>query len=222
MTQKIAPFLILGFVILIALTPFIVRVSIECRSQYGKCPDDINYQLSQYNGKNLYQARKKSSDYLQKNPLVSSFSLQFKVPRILSVNLLVKKPQFSIFDKETSKFALVDKDGKVISIVSNSSLPSVHALGGNLKVGDQVSDKELFALKLMQGVWEMYQVRSGEIQDNNLIIGLQGGVTVIFPQDGDTNVILGTLRLVYGKIESPDYLGKYSQIDLRFKNPVLR
>lgn len=69
----------------------------------------------------------------------------------------------------------------------------------------------------------MYGVQKGEITDSGLVIELPGSIRVIFPLDApDPRVLLGSLRLVYSKITSGDMVGKYSEIDLRFKNPVLR
>ena len=92
----------------------------------------------------------------------------------------------------------------------------------DLQVGSSVSAQELFALELIQGIWQMYQVGLGELKDDGLVVELPGRITVIFPKEGDKDILLGEVRLVYGKVENIDTLGKYSQIDLRFKNPVLR
>jgi hypothetical protein len=216
-------YLLLGlFVIFVVALPFLVRVKIECQSQFGNCPDEIEVQLNKFNGKILYLAKQESSKYLAKSLLVSNFSMQFKVPSVLQINLLIKKPAYSILDKTTGKTGLVDKDGRIISISPNSSLPEVAVSGEDLQVGNKVSDQEFFDLELMQGIWQMYLVSLGEIQDNSLVVELPAGVTVILPQEGDKEILLGEVRLVYEKVESTNVANKYSQIDLRFKNPVLR
>jgi hypothetical protein len=120
------------------------------------------------------------------------------------------------------KSVLVDRDGLILS--SGNSILTIPTLitSENLKnVGEKTNNNQLFALKLIEGVYEMYQVNTGKMIDNSLTVELVSGIEVIFPIDGDIQVLLGSLRLVYAKIES-NITGTYSQIDLRFKSPVLR
>jgi len=212
-----------GLVLLIIIIlPFIIKVGVECQSQFGACPSEIEVQLNRFDGSSLFRARRESSKYLAKNYLVSDFSMQFKIPNLLDINLLIKKPAFAILDRSTGKTGLVDKDGRIISVSLGSSLPTVAVMKTDLQVGSSVSAQELFALELIQGIWQMYQVGLGELKDDGLVVELPGRITVIFPKEGGKDILLGEVRLVYGKVENIDTLGKYSQIDLRFKNPVLR
>ena len=89
------------------------------------------------------------------------------------------------------------------------------------KVGETVSTHDLFALNLILGVNEMYQVLYGTITNDALVVDIPPSVRVIFPLEGDSEVLLGGLRLIYAKVTA-DYLGTYSQIDMRYKNPVLK
>jgi len=211
-----------ALVLFVVVLPFFIKVGVECQSQFGVCPSEIDVQLNRFDGNSLFRARQESSKYLAKNYLVSDFSMQFKIPNMLYANLLVKKPVFAILDRSTGKNGLVDKDGRIISVSSSSSLPTVAVMNTNLQAGGNVSAREYFALELMQGIWQMYQVSLGEIKDDSLVVELPGGVTVTFPREGNKEVLLGEVRLVYGKVESMGTASKYSQIDLRFKNPVLR
>ena len=68
---------------------------------------------------------------------------------------------------------------------------------------------------------DMYQVNVGNIENDSLLVDITPKVRVIFPLEGDYKVLLGGLRLIYTKITT-DYSGIYSQIDMRYKNPVLR
>lgn len=209
-------------VFLVIVLPFFLKVEVECQSQFGDCPNEIQVALNRLDGMSLFRARRGCSKYLAKNYLVSDFSMHFKVPNLLDINLLIKKPVFAIFDRSTGKNGLVDTDGRIISVSPDSALPTVAVTGTNLQIGSNVSARELFALELIQGIWQMYQVSFGELGDNGLVVELPGGITVTLPQEGDKEILLGKVRLVYEKIENMDTFGKYSQIDLRFKNPVLR
>lgn len=208
-----------GFV---AVLPFLVKVKVDCKSQYGDCPQQISDQINLFNGKSLFAARKGISKILKFEFLVSDFSLQYKIPNILHAELLVKKPIAAFGDSTTGSVILVDKDGIALSIASDSALPVVTVTGNLPKIGQYIGDSNFFALNLATGIYQMYQIGDSQVQDNSLLVELPGQIRVIFPLEGDTQILLGSLRLIYSKIQSDGNMSKYSQIDLRFKNPVLR
>ena len=198
--------------LLFFLPPFLVKVKVSCKTQYGECPSDINSKLQTVNSKKLPIAKREITKALKGEPLITDYSMQFKLPDIIEVNVLVKKPAFAFKDRTTGKIYAVDEDGQILSEEDDTSLPLLIQDGGEVNP---------FALKLMSGVFTMYQVRTGEIKNESLVVELPGAVVVIFPVDGDSEILLGSLRLIYARIES-DEEKKYSEIDLRFKNPVLR
>jgi hypothetical protein len=209
--KLIIPFLFLVLV-LSFLMPVLIKVRPECRSQFGSCPKAVESEIRNLGSGSLYKTKKSISKILKNNPQVSNFSFQFKLPNILSVNLLVLKPEFAVFDKNSDKTYLVDASGKIIGESDTSPLPTV------VQEGDGVN---IFCLNLVKGVYEMYGVSRGEIREESLVIELPGPVRVIFPVRGENSqVLLGSLRLIYAKITTEP--GRYSEIDLRFKNPVLR
>ncbi len=204
----------------------VIRISnIECSSQYGDCPDDINSRLQGLRHKSLIEVKKGATKVLRDNFLISDFSTQFKLPSSLKMNLVIKKAMFALKQKDTNNYALVDKSGYVVAIADNSNLPTV-IIDEKLKnVGEVVNDNNLLALKFMSGVFNMYQINVGEVKNNNLVVELPSALTVIFPLAGDelrdSDFYLGVLRLITTKIETEN-TGIYREIDLRFKNPVLR
>ncbi len=194
--------------------PLLVRARVECVGQFGDCPEEIESGIRNLESGSLYKTKKSISKILKNNPRVSDFSFQFKLPNILSVNLLVLKPEFAIFDKNSGKTYLIDGSGKNIGESDSSPLPTI------IQTGDSIN---LFSLNLIKGVYDMYGLSRGEILDSSLVIELPGPVRVIFPVRGENpQVLLGSLRLIYAKITAGDALERYSEIDLRFKNPVLR
>ena len=97
---------------------------------------------------------------------------------------------------------LVDRNGKALSVASGSALPVV-AIAENLpKAGQNIGDSDLFALNLALGVSQMYQINESVVQDGSLLVELPGQFRVLFPLEGDTQVLLGSLRLIYSKIQS--------------------
>lgn len=220
--KKTIPFILfLATILTFFLVPYFIKVNIECKTQYGSCPEEIIKSISIYQSKNLVSAQRGIEKTLKSNALVSNFSMHFKLPGLLEVNVLIKKPLFAVSDRGSGKIGVVGENGKILSIVDDSPLPQI-VNDESLEVGSNVSAQDLFALKLIRGVYDMFQVGRGEIRDNSLLVVLPPNYTVTFPLEGDAQVLLGELRLTYAKIESDKTQNTYSEIDLRFKNPVLR
>lgn len=186
--------------------------SVECATQYGACPSDMQFSIfnfhreAGYSFSNLSKTKKEIAKILDNNLLISSYSTQYAFPDKIKVNILLKKPRFAIFDKTSSKYLLLGNDGIVLTEATETSLPTVIQEGG---------EPNLFALSLMEGIFAMYQVNRGEIVNNSLVVELPSGVGVIFPLEGDKDLLLGSLRLIYSKVDD-------KEIDLRFDAPVLR
>lgn len=150
------------------------------------------------------------------------FGTQFKLPSTLLINLVVKKPVFAIISNDPKLISLVDSQGRVLGTTNTSALPTVVNTNSKYKPGETVSSQDLLALNLIQGVYQMYQVNKLVVENNSLVVELPSQIKVLFPLSGERDLILGTLRLVYTKVTSGEQAGKYKEIDLRFKNPILR
>lgn len=201
--------LILLFLILL---PFLIKVQIECISQDGVCPGEVNAKIETLNNKSLFQVKTGIPKILKKDPMVTDFTTQFKLPNVLLVNIIAKKPIFALKDKGTGKIYLISKDGVILSTTENTDLPTIEQDGNT---------PNLFSLNLILGVYQMYQVGYGVISNDTLVVDMKDGFKVIFPLEGDWQVLLGSLRLIYSKVEEGGNPNKYSQVDLRFVNPVL-
>lgn len=214
------------FIILIAVVfapGFLIKAKVVCKSQHGDCPDQITESLKSLDGEKLYFARKDLKKNLKSNFLVSAFTIQFKLPNILKVDLIVKKAAFALHDGGSGNIALVDKEGTVLTYGESTGLPEVLVAEALPAIGNSVSERNLTALNIMQGIFKMYQIRTGHIEGDTLLVDLPGAIRVIFPLAGfDTDKLLGSVRLIYTNIRDSDSGKNYSQIDLRYKNPVLR
>ena len=208
--------------VLLIVSPLLIKVQIDCKSQYGACPQQILDKLNSFNGKSLFSAKGGIKKILKSDFSISGYSLQFKIPNILHAELLIKKAIIAFKDNKSDSLALVDADGKVLSVVTDSVLPVITVAESLQKEGQNIGTANLFALGLAQGVSQMYQINNFMIADGRLLVELPGQIRVIFPLDGDRDILLGSLRLIYSKIQEDGNLAGYSQIDLRFKNPVLR
>jgi len=212
--KKLITLFIVLAVILTLFALSSIKVRTVCKSQFGNCPTEIEGEINSRSGEKLYVVKTELAKVLRNNSQVSDFSFQFKLPNRLEVNLLILKPEFAILNKNTGKTYLVDRSGKVIGESASSLLPTI------IQLDDTVN---IFSLNIVKGIYDMYGVSKGEIVDSSLVIELPGAVKVIFPVRGeDYQVLLGSLRLIYTKITATESVGKYSEIDLRFKNPVLR
>lgn len=216
-------FLPLFVLLLIFLPPRLIKISkIECAIQYGLCPEDIEQRIKNKELKSLSEIKENIKKIMSDYYYVTDFSMQFKIPSTLRVEILVKKPIFAIKQKNTQNFALIDKNGKILAVSQNSGLPTIVTEYPIKSVGTSVEPKELLAMKLISGVFSMYQINLGNVEGTSLLVDLPPGLRVIFPlgEDVDRDVALGSLRVIYSKVmEEP---GKYREIDLRFRNPVLR
>lgn len=222
MIKKFKYILIFLVFAIIFISPFFIKVHIECKSQEGTCPNELNAKLQMINGKHLFQGDPEVSKLLKKDFIISNFSTQLKLPNILLINVIVKKPIFALKNADSGKFELIDQNGYVLTTSDSSNLPTVSTNESFQKPGEKISDSDLFALKLVYGMYQMYQIGYGTISNDSLLVDMPTGIRVIFPlRSGDTEVLLGGLRLIYTKI-SNDSLNSYSQIDMRYINPVLR
>lgn len=215
-------FLVFAIIAGIFIAQFIVKVKVTCKSQFGDCPASIVSDLQKENSKTLFKAKNDINKLLKNNYLLTEYSQQFKLPGILVVNILERKPAYALDNQTTSEIWLIDSDGTVLSKVQGTTLPKVIVQNSVPKPGEKVDSKTFTALKIIQGVWEMYQVSVGEASESSMVVNLPSNINVIFPLDSDPEISLGALRLIYTKITTGDNIGKYQQIDLRFKNPVLR
>lgn len=223
MKKILLPAIFLILLLAIFLPRFFIKVKIDCRTQYGGCPGEIVNQIIPLEGKSMFYANRELEKKLKSNFIVSAFSIQFKLPNILRVDLIVKKPIFALRNITTRTLALVDKEGMVLAISEETELPEVSVNGELSEPGERVTDTHLLALELTQGVYKMYQTRTSTIEGDTLLVELPGPIRVIFPLvDADREMLLGSLRLIYSGIQSGEGGALYSQIDLRYKNPVLR
>lgn len=222
MKEKLKKIFILVSFLMILIVPFRIKVKVECKSQDGNCPTEVTSGLENFSDKNFYSAKKGITKYLKTNYYVSDYSIQFKLPNKISVNTIIKKPVFAVYSKAINKYFLIDSSGVVLATQDTSKLPVVFKDNAEYKPGGKISGDDLFALNIIEGMIKMYQIGSGTVVNDTLLVDMPGSIRVIFPlRDAELSVILGSLRLIYSKI-STDNVGKYSQIDLRYKNPILR
>lgn len=221
--------IILLFVFLVIFVPRVLIIDeIMCSSQFGPCKQSIVESLANIKQNSLFDASRNIDEYFLDNTLVSDYSVQFKLPRKLTVSVIERKPVFGVKAGQGSQIALIDKDGRVISIEDTSGLPILITNGNLPEIGHIISPRILFALKIVSDMHSVYHVSGGSIENDGLEFDLKDGPLVIFPLEGDVDILLGSLSSILSQLNIGDgdiKIGTTDEvrlIDLRFKNPVIR
>ena len=161
-------------------------------------------------GESINNAKKKITEEFNNTKQIEKYSSRFKLPSTLRIDLILKKAKYAIQNKNTKEIVLVDDKGMVLEQVDKTNLPYI------IVDGSLTDNKQLFALELMYGIYYLYQVKTGEIVNDSLEVIIPKEGKIIFPLEGERDVLLGSLKLVLSRA------GNFKEIDLRYKNPVIR
>ena len=211
---------------------FITISQIICKSQFGPCNPLLVSRLDKLRGEKLRVSKTEIKNILTSEILVLDSLIQFKLPNILEVTMVERKPLVSLTKKGASAYAQVDKTGLVIRIDDSSSHPKLITAGRIPNVGEKVDNKNLFALDILYRVFAFYQVQQGILEENYMEIMMKNGLKVIFPLQGDGEILISSLQLILARLnkgeegirisEYEKILSNPNTIDLRYKNPVVR
>lgn len=220
---------ILLIILFIYLSPLFVKKliyisKVECVSQYGTCSDDLNETLKFSQGHDLYASKSNIDRILKENIQINSYLIQYKIPNILKVEVNIKKPRYAIKDLKGTTYA-IDKEGSVLGSSVGSSVPTLVKNEVNYKMGDKISTSDLFALEIIEKTAILYPVSTGLLDKETLKITLENNILVLYPTEGDVDVLIGSLRLIFSRLNEGSQgirMEDVREIDLRFKNAVLR
>jgi hypothetical protein len=200
----------------------------QCVSQYGPCSQSTQDLLIKEAGKNLLTVKKDLIQVFKDDSTVKEYSINYQIPDILKINLIEKKAINAIYSLAQKKYALADNEGLIIRILDETNLPVVEISGPLKNVGEKVGVEENNALQIINLFYNTYFVKRGSLINESLETFLPDGKKVIFPLDRDASVLFGSLKLVMDVLNSDTKEPKIEndlqikEIDLRFKNPVLR
>ena len=210
---RIGIYILLIFLLFIPILifPRIVKVKkIECYNQYGLCADDFMSKVNPAIGESINNAKKKITEEFNNTKQIEKYSSRFKFPSTLRIDLILKKAKYAIQNKNTKEIVLVDDKGMVLEQVDKTNLPYI------IVDGSLTDSKQLFALELMYSIYYLYQVKNGEIVNGSLEVVIPKEGKIIFPLEGERDILLGSLKLILSRA------GNFKEIDLRYKNPVIR
>lgn len=203
----------LGFAI-----PHVVKVGdVVCTSQFGPCSNYISEKTGKIKGMSITDAKSQLGKVFQKDAKVVNFTAKFRLPNKLMVWVVERKPVAALQFGNSNKYTLVDKDGKVLGLQTEVSLPVV-------LIESKTDDRSVsFAANLMDSLFLVYQTKLGHLRaDGSLQVDNINGKTVIFPLDGDRDTLIGSLKVILSGLITEPSASRIRQIDLRFKNPVIK
>jgi hypothetical protein len=207
------------------VVPYFLKIdNLVCRSQFGLCSLPLEQKIEPLKGKSYREVRKNLKKLLSDDSTVDKFSYQLKLPSTVVINLIENKAEFGLKTPGSGQVALIDGEGRVIKVSDVSNLPAVSSDKPFPEIGGSVTAKELFALKLVRDLFSVYQIKEGELKNDTFTVRLPQGQTVIFPTEGDRELLMGSLSAIVSRLNggTEDSTINVSVIDLRFKNPILK
>jgi|SRR3989344_1479029 len=219
----------IGIILLLVLFAAAFRESVKnitCKTQYGPCEEEDYKKVQGIIGENLLlvSSSKVKAEVLQnfKNEEVVVHKI---IPNTLSLIIEKRRAYAAVAKDNLGGTFLISRDGKTLSFVESSALPQL-ALGPEYPtpiVGENVPDPVIRAARIVSLTSKIRQIKKATLANSQLTVDSEG-TTIIFPEDGDPEVLVGALQLIVSraKMESPAVPKEPVSIDLRFKNPVLK
>ena len=202
--------------------------SIKCSSQFGSCNRVISEKIKEYEYKDLRSVKKGLNFYLAENALVLKYTIQFKFPGEVYVDVVERKPEFAVIRKDFEDIWLVDEGGYVMSKTSSSVLPTLESEREFLNQDESLCQEEIFSLSILKDMYSLYNSDYAKMDSESLEFVIGDNLKVIFPLSGERSVLMGSLIAILNQLNTGseesriEYTGEISVIDLRFKNPVIR
>ncbi|OGM33254.1 hypothetical protein A2803_00185 [Candidatus Woesebacteria bacterium RIFCSPHIGHO2_01_FULL_44_21] len=199
-----------------------IRVAdVTCTTQNGMCPSEIQSMVDASKGKSYFDAKNELASTLAESMRIARYTIRFNLPSTLAVEITERKPEIAAKFGENTYF-LFDKDGVSLGEVSSTELPIITVF--SVPRGERVN----FAVRLARDLVKYYSAGELKMDKYGLYAKVKNGVEVVFPLEGDLDVLLGSLEVTLsqlnrGREDSTIGLtaGKIHKVDLRYKNPVI-
>ncbi len=224
---------VIGVIVLMSVALLIpnkiIIKNIECTSQNGKCSQRIESGIWQYVGMPLRTSQNAVRDFLTHELVSKDMTIRYRYPSTLSVTVVETKPVFALSNNDENTFRLLDENGNVLSESNETNLPYAKVQDELPAVGAKVDEGTIFALGILSDLSSSYQLSKGELNGDGLLVELPTKTKVLFPLNGDREILLGSFILVINQLNSVkvgstmDKVGLAGKtLDLRYKNPVIR
>jgi len=201
----------------------------ECRGNNGSCSREVADILTSALPLKITEVKNSLRESIGNSPMVESYSYQFNLPNTLEVYVIEKKPSFVVFDTSTSHYHLIDKKGDYIMKTEESDFdfPMINVSSFSTPLGDFVGNNIFFALKVIQKVGLISKMKQANVDNWSLQIDLEEGIKATFPLEGDIDYLGGAFFLIISQLNKDNNEfridnKRVSEIDFRFRNPVIK
>lgn len=210
------------------LSGSLVKVKkISCFTQNDDiCPREIIEAIAKVKPDNYRSKIIGIREILNQSPYVNDYLIQYQIFDSMKIHLNITSAIFAIEDKSENKFFMIDSDGIVIDEKGATNLPFLTIDQLKLRKGDRVDDTIKFAGSIIKKINNLYSVKNGIFsKDFDYVEFRINGKRVFMPTRGDIDYLVGGLQIIFSRLNDNELATKMnniSEIDLRFKNPVLR
>lgn len=210
------------------ILPRIIKIdSIRCSTQFGQCGDAFEDLYLEEDKVNLLVAREMLEGKIKADFRIDKSSVRYSFPSTLDVSIVMREPRFGLKRDDSSGVGLVDREGMVILFEDKTALPTLN-VDDVPNVGEHIPDKYIFALSVVDRFFRYYDVKSADYSDHKLTMYLNNYPRLIFPETGDAELLTGSASFILSRLKQQpedfriESTEQIQEIDLRFKNPVLR
>jgi len=189
--------------------------SVECRSQYGECREEVRGRLEPYLGSKVWIAKRRMERELAGMSWVKEYSVHYAFADRLIADVVERKAEVALVRERG--YLLVSRDGVELGEVEETQLPALRIEDPNITV-----DEGVMAVGLMYELFGWQGVREGKVRDRGLEVMLRPELKMIFPLSGDIDRALGSANLVLSWLNSGGVGSKISVVDLRYRNPIVK
>ncbi len=220
----VIPLIALGLLIFFGLRNLKIS-SVVCESQFGPCSSGVSTKTDRFRGTNVLEAFSGLKKELAKETRVSSFSIRFTLPASLKIYVIEKKGVVAIGKQGVDSYLIIDKDGIVLGNEKTTLLPVISLNNGDdlsFRIGESLPKRLIFASSIARSMYKAYNVKLISIYEDRLETKVENGPKVIFPLDGDVDILMGSLTFILSRLNNADSELRIGEIDLRYKNPVIR
>jgi hypothetical protein len=128
-----------------------------------------------------------------------------------------------------NQYFYITGDGIVVEVKDKSELLNVvinnNKLYKTYKFGDKVDEEILYSVKILNYLNYLFGIKEVTIQNEYLNAVSNEGINILYPKSGDVNFLVGSTRLIFSRLNKATEgirIEEVKEIDLRYKNPILR
>lgn len=198
---------------------------IICTSQFGPCSQSVQDTINKSRGIGIFESFDKVKKNLASDPRVSEYTVRFIIPNSLSAYVIERKGVVALGKQGVDKFLIVDNNYKVIGTEKNTLLPLVNINNGDaidFNLGESLPDSLSFASNIERQMYALYGVKLATVYNDKIEVKLSSGPKVLFPLEGEIDVLMGSLNLILSRLNNASGEIRIGEVDLRYKNPVIR